>query len=111
MRRLAVLVVIILVIFVDESHGFQCCKGYTDILGEEHPSLLCEDYCCWNLNLKQLKVCCSDEYRMVSSNDRDQVSCVKSWIEEHIWVPIVGSIVVLAVIIAVVACCCCGCCR
>ncbi|KAH3842630.1 uncharacterized protein LOC127877719 [Dreissena polymorpha] len=110
MRKIAVLVVILLVIFVNECDGFQCCTGY-NILGEKYPPQLCANYCCWNNFFKTRKECCNDESRMVSANDRDQVSCVKSWIEEHIWVPIVGSGAGLVVIIALVAYCCCGCCR
>ncbi|KAL4230892.1 hypothetical protein ACF0H5_011266 [Mactra antiquata] len=34
----------------------------------------------------------------------------KSWIQDHIWVPIVSSIVVLVLLICLCTCCCCGCC-
>ncbi|KAH3831364.1 hypothetical protein DPMN_104629, partial [Dreissena polymorpha] len=92
------------------SHGYQCCTSYTDYSGTYHPSELCENYCCFQLNLKNYKVCCNDALMMVPFSERDQDSCVKSWIVEHIWVPIVCGLVLLGLIVLLTCCCCCGCC-
>ncbi|XP_052791454.1 uncharacterized protein LOC128225601 [Mya arenaria] len=89
--------------------GSDCCSSYTDPSGTYHASQLCQDYCCWNLDLTNYKVCCSNPIRQVPSSDRDQQSCTESWITEHVWVPIVSGVVFLGLIV-LCCCCCCGCC-
>ncbi|WAR00264.1 hypothetical protein MAR_024636 [Mya arenaria] len=64
--------------------GSDCCSSYTDPSGTYHASQLCQDYCCWNLDLTNYKVCCSNPIRQVPSSDRDQQSCTESWITEHL---------------------------
>ncbi|XP_052796959.1 uncharacterized protein LOC128229232 [Mya arenaria] len=90
--------------------GSDCCSSYTDPFGKYHSSQLCQDYCCWTLGITKVKECCNNPLRQVPSFDRNQ-SCVKSWIAEHIWVPIVSGLVVLGLIVlCCCCCCCCGCC-
>ncbi|KAH3842783.1 hypothetical protein DPMN_116287 [Dreissena polymorpha] len=84
MHTCCALFVCLLVIWVDGCHGYQCCTSYTDYSETYHPSQRCEDYCCFQVNLKNYKICCNDEKMMVPSTERDQDSCVKSWIEEHV---------------------------
>ncbi|XP_052283207.1 uncharacterized protein LOC127880032 isoform X2 [Dreissena polymorpha] len=109
MHTCCALFVCLLVIWVDVCHGYQCCTSYTDPIGTYHPSQLCEDYCCWDISFN--KVCCDNPLRQVPSSERDQDSCTKSWIEEHIWVPIVCGLVLLGLIVLLTCCCCCACCR
>ncbi|KAL4230899.1 hypothetical protein ACF0H5_011274 [Mactra antiquata] len=42
------------------------------------------------------------------NNSTDLPDEVKSWIEQHIWVPIVVGVVLFVVLICVCCCCCCS---
>ncbi|XP_052278002.1 uncharacterized protein LOC127876674 [Dreissena polymorpha] len=101
---------VVILVTLGGSHGYECCTSYTDIIGTYHPSQLCADYCCLDINPTEFKVCCDDRSRQVPSSQRDQDSCTKDWIEEHIWVPIVCGLVLLGLIVLLTCCCCCGCC-
>jgi len=86
----------------------ECCNGYTDA-----DTQLCEQYCCFQLFSSTGVTCCADIKRRVPPSLRNEDECLQSWIQQHIWVPIVSGIVFLLLVVGVCTCCCCccGCCR
>ncbi|XP_053399608.1 uncharacterized protein LOC128557063 [Mercenaria mercenaria] len=104
--------VVLVVLAGQGTDAADCCSSYTDVAGNYHESVLCADYCCVNFNVAY-KDCCSDPNRQIPASRNENEACVKSWISEHIWVPIVGGIVSLVILIGICTCCCCccGCCR
>ncbi|XP_060553725.1 protein shisa-4-like [Ruditapes philippinarum] len=113
MWTLCTFAVILVVLAGHGSEAGDCCGSYTDGNGDYHKAELCADYCCLTL-AKQYKQCCNDPMRQIPATQNQNDDCVRDWVQEHMWVPIVSGIVGLLIIIGICTCCCCcccGCCR
>ncbi|XP_060566639.1 uncharacterized protein LOC132725519 [Ruditapes philippinarum] len=108
LKLLLIIGVVLFVLSGQGSEAADCCGSYTDISGKEHKAELCPDYCCIRLGI-EYKECCDDSSRQIPATKNQNEDCVKDWLSQHIWVPIVCGIVGLLIIIGIVVCCCCCC--
>lgn len=57
----------------------ECCRSYTDIVGDVHPPEWCSDFCCNDPSTIGLTLTCCDNSLIQASDDMRDSFCIQWW--------------------------------